>query len=279
MNIVIAGLGVIGGSFAMALKSAGYNDVFGIDTDRSTLKKAKDAGIIKEGFTEGKDILADCDLVILSIYPKQVKEFLDSNKNCFKPGAVITDTAGIKCAYFDEIMKSVPDNVDFVLGHPMAGREKRGIDFASPNVFKGANYIITPTEKNKAENIDLIENIVYEIGFGCVKRISTILHDEIIGYTSQLPHVMAVALVNSDNETQDTYSFAGNSYRELTRIANINEELWCELFFGNKNNLLKAIDNFEEQMSLIKTAIIKEDYDSLKEYFIKSTMRCEKQNI
>ncbi len=278
MKIVIAGLGVIGASFAMALKSAGYDDVFGIDTDDITLKKAKDSGIIKEGFTEGKDILAGCDLVILAIYPKKVKEFLDGNKNYFKPGAVITDTAGIKCAYFDEIMKSVPDNVDFILGHPMAGREKRGIDYASQNVFIGANYIITPTENNKAENIDLIENLVYEIGFGCVKRISTVVHDEIIGYTSQLPHVMAVALVNSGTKTLDTYSFAGNSYRELTRIANINEELWCELFFGNKHNLLKAIVNFEKQMKLIKTAIIKEDYDSLKEYLIKSTKRCEKQN-
>ncbi|MDY4077483.1 MAG: prephenate dehydrogenase [Clostridium sp.] len=278
MKIVIVGLGVIGGSFAMALNEAGYKDVFGIDTNPETIKKAEELGIIKKGSPNGEDFLKEADLVIISIYPKIVKTFVENNKNNFKDGAIITDATGIKGMFINEIIKILPENVDFVFGHPMAGREKRGIDFASSKVFKGANYIITPIERNKEENIKLIENLAYEIGFKRVRRITPEFHDEMIGFTSQLPHAMAVALINSDEEGRDTGSFIGDSYRDLTRIANINEDLWSELFLGNKENLLKAINNFELQLDLIKKAIYDDDKEALKKYFIKSTKRREKLN-
>lgn len=278
MKIVIVGLGVIGGSFAMALNEAGYKDVFGIDTNPETIKKAEELGIIKKGSPNGEDFLKEADLVIISIYPKIVKTFVENNKDNFKDGVIITDATGIKGMFINEIIKILPENVDFVFGHPMAGREKRGIDFASSNVFKGANYIITPIERNKEENIKLIENLAYEIGFKRVRRITPEFHDEMIGFTSQLPHAMAVALINSDEEGRDTGSFIGDSYRDLTRIANINEDLWSELFLGNKDNLLKAINNFELQLDLIKKAIYDDDKEALKQYFIKSTKRREKLN-
>lgn len=278
MKIVIVGLGVIGGSFAMALNEAGYKDVFGIDTNPETIKKAEELGIIKKGSPNGEDFLKEADLVIISIYPRIVKTFVENNKDNFKDGAIITDATGIKGMFINEIIKILPENVDFVFGHPMAGREKRGIDFASSKVFKGANYIITPIERNKEENIKLIENLAYEIGFKRVRRITPEFHDEMIGFTSQLPHAMAVALINSDEEGRDTGSFIGDSYRDLTRIANINEDLWSELFLGNKDNLLKAINNFELQLDLIKKAIYDDDKEALKQYFIKSTKRREKLN-
>lgn len=278
MKIVIVGLGVIGGSFAMALNEAGYKEVFGIDTNQETIKKAEELGIIKKGSPKGEEFLKEADLVIISIYPKLVKNFVESNKDNFKNGAIITDATGIKGMFINEITKILPENVDFVFGHPMAGREKRGIDFASSKVFKGANYIITPVERNKEENIKVIEDLAYEIGFKRVRRITPEFHDEMIGFTSQLPHAMAVALINSDEEGRDTGSFIGDSYRDLTRIANINEDLWSELFLGNKDNLLKAINNFELQLDLIKKAIYDNDKEALKEYFIKSTKRREKLN-
>ncbi|MBS6599500.1 MAG: prephenate dehydrogenase [Clostridium sp.] len=278
MKIVIVGLGVIGGSFAMALNEAGYKQVFGIDTNKETIKKAEELGIIKKGSPKGEEFLKEADLVIISIYPKLVENFVESNKDNFKDGAIITDATGIKGMFINEITKILPENVDFVFGHPMAGREKRGIDFASSKVFKGANYIITPIERNKEENIKVIEDLAYEIGFKRVRRITPEFHDEMIGFTSQLPHAMAVALINSDEEGRDTGSFIGDSYRDLTRIANINEDLWSELFLGNKDNLLKAINNFELQLDLIKKAIYDNDKEALKEYFIKSTKRREKLN-
>lgn len=276
MQIVVVGLGVIGGSFAMALKEAGYDDVYGIDIDKETLKKAKKLKLIKDGFTDGKEILKSTDLVIVSIYPKIVKNFIISNIDNFKSGAVITDATGIKKLFIQDIIDVLPKHVDFVFGHPMAGREKKGLDFATSDVFKGANYILTPIPTNKEENIKLIENLAYKIGFNKVRRITPEHHDEMIGFTSQLPHALAVALVNSDLQGRDTGSFIGDSYRDLTRIANINEDLWSELFLGNKENLLKCIQTFEIELDKIKNAIKEDDKESLKELFIKSTKRREK---
>ncbi|WP_459479306.1 prephenate dehydrogenase [Clostridium saccharoperbutylacetonicum] len=276
MKIVVVGLGVIGGSFTMALKEAGYNDVYGIDTNEETLVKAKKLGLIKEGFTSGEEIVKDADLIIMSLYPRLVKKFINDNKDNFKDGAVITDATGIKKMFIGHIVEILPSNIDFVFGHPMAGREKKGIDFATSEVFKGANYILTPVDRNKEENLKLIEDLAYEIGFKRVRRITPEYHDEMIGFTSQLPHALAVALVNSDVEGRDTGSFIGDSYRDLTRIANINEDLWSELFLGNKENLLMSIQNFENELDKIKYAIKDNDIESLKQLFIKSTKRREK---
>ena len=276
MKIVVVGLGVIGGSFTMALKEAGYDDVYGIDINEESLKKAKKLGLIKEGFTNGQEIVKSADFIIISLYPRLVKQFIIDNKDNFKDGAVITDATGIKKLFIEDIVKILPENIDFVFGHPMAGREKKGIDFATSQVFKGANYILTPVARNKEENLNMIEDLVYKIGFKRIKRITPEYHDEMIGFTSQLPHSLAVALVNSDVEGRDTGSFIGDSYRDLTRIANINEDLWSELFLGNKDNLLKSIEDFETELDKIKDAIKNDDKEALKEIFRKSTKRREK---
>lgn len=276
MRIVVVGLGVIGGSFTMALKEAGYDDVYGIDINEESLEKAKNLGLIKDGFTDGNGIIKSADFIIISLYPRLVKKFILDNKENFKDGAIITDATGIKKMFIDDIINILPENIDFVFGHPMAGREKKGIDFASSTVFKGANYILTPVARNKEENLKMIEDLVYKIGFKRVRRITPEYHDEMIGYTSQLPHSLAVALVNSDVEGRETGNFIGDSYRDLTRIANINEDLWSELFLGNKENLLKSIENFEIELDKIKYAIENDDKETLRELFIKSTKRREK---
>ncbi|SFD15464.1 prephenate dehydrogenase [Clostridium uliginosum] len=276
MQIVVVGLGVIGGSFTMALKEAGYDDVYGIDVNEETLVKAKNLGLIKEGFTSGEEIVKSADLIIISLYPGLVKKFINDNKNNFKDGAIITDATGIKKMFIEHIVNILPENIDFVFGHPMAGREKKGIDFATNEVFKGANYILTPVARNKEENLKTIEDLVYKLGFKRVRRITPQHHDEMIGYTSQLPHSLAVALVNSDIEGRETGSFIGDSYRDLTRIANINEDLWSELFLGNKENLLNCIESFEVELDKIKDAIKHDDKEALKTLFIKSTKRREK---
>ena len=276
MNIVIVGLGIIGGSFAMALKEAGYTEVYGIDKNIETLRKAKSLGIIKEGYEDEKEIIQDADLIVLAVYPNLVKDFIINNKEHFKDGAVITDVTGIKQLFINEITRILPQNIDFVFAHPMAGREKKGIDYATNQVFKGANFLITVTDRNKDENLDLIENLAYKMGFKNVKRICPKYHDEMIAFTSQLPHALAVALINSDIEGRNTGEFIGDSYRDLTRIANINESLWSQLFLGNKENLLKAIYNFEEELDKIKSCLENEDKENLQELFIKSSLRREK---
>lgn len=276
MKIVVVGLGVIGGSFIMALKEAGYKDVYGIDVNEESLKKAKEKELIKEGFKDGKEIIKEADLIIISLYPRLVKQFILDNKENFKDGALITDATGVKKFFIEDILNILPNNIDFIFGHPMAGREKKGIDFASSQVFKGANYILTPISRNKPENLDLVEELVYKLGFKRVKRIAPEYHDEMIGFVSQLPHAIAVGLINSDVEGRETGNFIGDSYRDLTRIANINEDLWSELFLENKDNLLNSIDNFEIELDKIKNAIRNDDTQILKELFIKSTKRREK---
>lgn len=276
MRIVIVGLGVVGGGYAMALKEAGYTEVYGIDNNIETLRKAKSLGIIREGYTDEKEIIKIADLIVLAVYPNLVKKFIINNKEDFKDGAIITDVTGIKQLFIDEITSILPKNIDFVFAHPMAGREKKGIDYATNKVFKGANFLITVTDNNKAENLELIENLAYKMGFKNVKKICPKYHDEMIAFTSQLPHALAVALINSDVEGRNTGEFIGDSYRDLTRIANINEALWSQLFLGNKENLLKAIYNFEEELDKIKNCLEHEDKETLQNLFIKSSLRREK---
>ena len=275
MKILIVGLGVIGGGYAMAVKEAGYSEVYGIDTNEETLKKAKEMKIIKEGFTREDEIISEMDLIVLAIYPNLVKDFIVKNKNKFKENAIITDVTGIKQLFINDIVEILPQNIDFVFAHPMAGRENKGIDYATNKVFQGANFLIVETKKNKEENIRQIENLAKEMGFKHIKRTNPAFHDEMIAFTSQLPHVLAVALTNSDIENRNTGEFIGDSYRDLTRIANMNEKLWSLLFLGNKKNLLEAMNNFEAEFDKIKKCIEENDEKNLQKLFIKSTIRRE----
>lgn len=276
MKIVIVGLGVIGGSYALALKERGYEDVYGIDTDPNTLRTAEKRGLIKRGFHCGKEILNQCDLVILSIYPDSVIKFLIENKPFFKAGSIITDTTGVKDAIISDIEENLRDDVEFVFGHPMAGREKKGLEYADSKVFKNANYIITPTSRTSTYASNIVENLALDIGFKRVTKIHPKEHDALIAFTSQLPHIIAVALINSDDEKFDTGKFIGDSYRELTRISNINGELWTELFLNNKENLLKSIGDFEKQLTLLKNGLIENDQNLLMNLFKESSIRREK---
>ena len=276
MKFLIVGLGVIGGGYAMALKEAGYKDVYGVDKNIETLKKAKKLGIIKEGYLNEEEIISNMDVVVLAIYPDCIKEFMQRNKNSFKENAIITDVVGIKQAFINDIVEILPDNIDFIFAHPMAGREKKGIEYATNEVFKGANFLITTTYKNKEENLEFIEDLAHKMGFKNIKIICPKYHDEMIAFTSQLPHVLAVSLINSDIEGRDTGKFIGDSYKELTRIANMNESLWSQLFLGNKENLLNVIDNFENELKKVRKCIEEENKEELEKLFVKSTKRREK---
>lgn len=278
MNITLVGLGVIGGSIGLSLRGKVYGvNVLGIDLNNETIEKAFELGIIEKGAisdtTEAEKLISDSEIIILSIYPEDIKAFIDKYKNSFKENAIIIDTSGVK----NKIVNlEIPENIDFVLVHPMAGREKKGIEFASRKVFIGANFIITKTKNNLDENIEQVKYLAQKMGFANIVETTVESHDDTIAFTSQLPHAIAVALVNSDKLTIDTGSFTGDSYKEITRIANINETLWSQLFLGNKENLLSKIEGFEEALEDIKTALKNEDEKMLKELFVSATEKRKK---
>lgn len=278
MNITIVGLGVIGGSFAMAFKEAGFEDVYAVDLNKESIEKAKNMGIIKDGSDNAKQFLEIADLVIICIYPRIIKDFMMENRNNFKDGAIVTDVAGIKGTLIKQLDDIIPDNIDFIFGHPMAGRENKGIDHATAECYKGANYLLIDTERNDDDNVLLLQAIIYKLGFKRIIRISSDFHDQIIAFTSHLPHVMAVSLINSDVEARNTEIYMGGSYRDATRVADINEDLWTELFLGNKENLLEVIDDFMAEMSRFREDLAKGDRVALNKRLKRATKRRRRLN-
>lgn len=274
-TVAIVGLGVVGGSFAKAiqLNRIPHIEVLGIDYDSQTLKQAIQEGTITEGETINETILQRADIVIFALYPEAMKAFVKKHRHEFKRGAILTDTAGVKGALIENIKEDIPEQVDFIFGHPMAGRESKGYQYATGTIFKGANYLITPTPDNKQENIESLVSLLKQLGFKRVSIVNPDEHDEMIAFTSQLCHAIAVALINSDDPHRETVRFIGDSYRDLTRIAKINEALWSELFLENKTALLEAMGNFELQFQAIKDAVSKEDVPALENLFRTSTKR------
>ena len=273
MNIAIVGLGVIGGSFAKGLKAVGYTNVYGIDVNEATLKTAVNQGMIKEGFVEPKDILQDMDIVMVSLYPNQIAPFIEQYKNSLKNGAILTDVTGVKTTIIEKVLNVLPSTVDFVFAHPMRGSEKKGIIGADHTRFIGANALITPIPTNKKASLQLIEKLYKEIGFNQVTYVSPEKHDEQIAYVSQLMHVLSVAVVNSQQASEETLTFAGNSFQELTRIADINAELWSELFLNNRTALLTSIEQFETELNAMKRTLADNDEVELKNIFKKATRK------
>ena len=273
MIITVVGLGVIGGSYVQALKGLGH-EVYGVDNDTLTLQQAKAEGYIVEGYIDGHNIVAKSDMTIICLYPSLVLDFIASHS--FKKGSLVTDVVGIKSYFLEKALTIIDESVEYVSGHPMAGREKKGYAYASKEVFKNANYIVIEHQQNKKEAIEFMCQFVSQLGFKSVKIMSPYAHDEIISFTSQLPHMIAVALMNSDDQKYDTGKYIGDSFRDLTRIANINADLWSELFLNNKDYLLASMERFEEQFDCLKHALKGNDEESLKRMFQESSLRREK---
>lgn len=271
LNFGIIGLGIMGGSIARSIRENILNDksssgkIYAFDINQASLDLAKNENIIDQGFSKDdvKNMLQLCDVVFICLYPKKTIEFLKANKENFKTGSVITDISGVKSIY-DNMEEVFPTNADFVLGHPMAGGEKEGFANSNGNYFINHNYIIIPQERNKPESIKLMENLVTAMKFSRITKTDCKTHDEKIGFTSQLCHVVASAMVESAEDPSIT-SFGGGSFEDLTRIAMINAPLWTELFLSNKVALLKHIKTFISKMQEFETLIQNEDAQQLED--------------
>ena len=272
MKIGIVGLGLIGGTYAKALKQYPYT-IVGIDIDPEVIDYALENKIIDQGTTKPEVVLGELDVVFLCLYPHNAVAFIQKHIMKFKRDAIISDVVGVKRMMIARLDMYKDDEVEFVFAHPIAGREKIGIKYSDKAIFQNANFVITPTKHNTDEALNLIETLAKQMGFKNVSRIQDYEHDDIIAYTSQLTHAIAISLVNSDNSKYDTGLFIGDSYKDLTRIAMINESLWSELFINNKDFLLRRINEFEKQLDLLKDALSTKDQEKLAELMRKSTKK------
>ena len=271
-NILIVGLGLIGGSYAKALTKKGYR-VSAITRSASTIQYALDHGIIAEGTTEiDEKIIGSADIVVFALYPKILLQWLEQHQHLLKPGAVLTDVTGVKCCVVYDIEHMLRPDVEFIAAHPMAGREVYGIENSDETIFQNANYIVTPTENSTEEAIVLCEQLGWELGFARVSRLSPEMHDDMIGFLSQLTHCIAIALMNC-NDTPGMEAYTGDSFRDLTRIARINDQMWSELFMCNRQRLLQHMEAFSQSFSALREMLEAGDVDAMREAMRKSTAR------
>ncbi len=271
-KFLIVGLGLLGGSYSMSLKESGYR-VSAITKNQEDIDFAIEKGYIDSGSTEPtKENVGDADIIVFALYPHVFTEWIDKYQHLIKPGAVLTDVTGVKgCIVYDIQSKLRPD-IEFISAHPMAGREVSGVQNSDSRIFREANYIVVPTEKNTKEAIKLCEDLGYTLHFHKIVTLTPEEHDEMIAFLSQLTHCIAVSLMCA-NENDRLAEYTGDSFRDLTRIGKINDEMWSELFLLNKKPLLKEMDAFLEVFGKLRSTIESGDRETMRSLMRKSTER------
>lgn len=271
-HFCIVGLGLLGGSYAMGLTRAGCH-VSAVDIRPEAIRFAREKGIIAEGTAgDAAPLLARADALVLGLYPHALVAWLREHQQLLRPGALVTDVCGVKGGIVEEIQSFLRPDVEFIASHPMAGREVSGVEYADCAIFAPANFILVPTEKNTPRGLAFARALAETLGFAHITQLSPAEHDKMIGYVSQLTHAIAVSLMNATDNTH-LAEYTGDSFRDLTRIAKINENLWSELFFANRENLIAEIDQFSASLAGIRQALARGDEAELKRLFVQSTAR------
>ena len=272
MNIGIIGLGLMGASFAKRLSPQKDKTIYGIDQNEQTIQTALELNIIKEGSTDPGKLIKKCKLIILALYPTMIKPWIVENQQYLESGTILMDISGVKTNIVEPVQAILREDLELISIHPMCGRESRGIDFAQADIFDNANYIIVPTNKNTPKAIEAAKQLGKDLRVKNISILSCEEHDRMIGFLSQLTHVIAVSLMNT-HDNSHLVEYTGDSFRDLTRIATINEDLWSELFLLNKDILLDEIDQFLDATKHFRDSLEKEDIDEMKRLFIQSTNR------
>ena len=271
-KILIVGLGLLGGSYAKVLKRFGFH-ISAITKEQSSIDFALRENIIDEGSTQlDERMIGQADLVIFALYPHVFVEWIEQNQTLLKSGALITDVTGVKGSIVYKIQSMLRPDVEYIAAHPMAGREVSGVENSTDKLFAGANYIVTPTQRNTPEAIQTCMELGRLLGFSNVATLSPEEHDEMIGFLSQLTHCIAITLMTC-NDKEDMEQYTGDSFRDLTRIARINDLMWSELFVANKQALLKQMNLFLDKFSELKTMLEAEDVEAMRDMMRRSTQR------
>ena len=271
-NILIVGLGLMGGSYARGLKRLGFH-VIAIDRDPEAIAWALEHGVIDRGYDHvEEDAVREADAAIFALYPAAFLKWIRDWQHLFKPGIMITDVTGVKSCVVYDIQAALRTDVEFIAAHPMAGREVSGVHNSDERIFRDANYIVVPTDKNTPEAVEWCKSLGRLLGVRHIAELSPEEHDEMIGFVSQLTHVIAVSLMTCSDNTH-LVDYTGDSFRDLTRIARINDAMWSELFLMNREPLLRQIDVFMKELSGFRDMLASEDREGMREKMRLSTRR------
>lgn len=271
-RILIVGLGLLGGSYAAALSARGYT-VTAITLSDEDIEYARSHGMIVTGASwPDPALIAEADLIVLALYPHLVAEWLRDNQAYVRPHALITDVTGVKGCVVPEVQALLREDLEFIAAHPMAGREVSGVRNSDPAIFRGANYIVTPTARNTSEAIAVCRRLGELLGFAHVSELSIEDHDRMIAFLSQLTHCIAIALMTCQTEGH-LEEYTGDSFRDLTRIARLNDEMWSELFLANREPLLAEMELFERELERLRGLLLAEDREGLRQMMRASTAR------
>ena len=271
-SILIVGLGLIGGSYARALKRLGFH-VAAIDINQESIDYALENGIIDEGYTTVEPaVVSNADAVVFGLYPTVFKEWIAQDQQFLKPGAMLTDVTGVKSCIVYDIQDMLRPDVEFIAAHPMAGKEVYGVQNSDEHIFHDANYIVVPTEKNTPEAIEWCRSLGMILGFNHIAVLSPEKHDEMIGFVSQLTHIIAVSLMECSDD-HSLVDYTGDSFRDLTRIARINDKMWSELFMMNKKELLAQMDRFISVFQDFRNMLASDDVEGMRAAMRVSTER------
>ena len=272
IDILIVGLGLIGGSYAKGFRKKGYK-VSAIDVNEQSIRFAIENGIIDKGSSKiDENLISSADLVIFALYPHVFLDWIKTNQHLFKQGAVITDVTGVKSCIVYEIQSVLRKDIQFVSAHPMAGKEVYGVENADDSIFKGANYIVVPTDTNTFNAIEMCKAVGETLGFARISSLPPKAHDEMIGFVSQLTHCIAICLMTC-SKSEHLVDYTGDSFRDLTRIARINENMWSELFMLNKEALLSQMETFMSEFNSFYELLKNDDVENMKEKMKQSTAR------
>ena len=276
-RILVVGLGLIGGSLAMALRGFEDYEVVGAARSQSTYDKAAARRVADRLTFDPAAELPVADVVVLCQDPAGIIGFLRDNRERFKPGALVWDVCGVKTAV-TAAAECLPEGVDFIGCHPMAGKEVSGIDNAEATLFRNTHFIITPGPKATKEHLDLLHRMADRCRFGDVIETTPQRHDEMIAYTSQLMHVIAVSVCDND-ELFSCVGFEGGSFRDCTRVAALDASMWTQLFTLNAPALVKVLGALEERLRQYRTAIQSGDQDALRAMLARASDRKKRINL
>ncbi len=262
MNIGVVGLGLIGGSLAKSAKKNTQHKVYGYDISKDVIKNAISEKSIDGELTEKR--LSTCDYVFIPLYPEAVIEYVEKNATVFKEGATVIDCAGVKRSVCEKcFLIAEKYNFSFVGGHPMAGTQYSGFENSKDTMFYNAPFVLTPKENEDILTLANAREIIMTLGFGRVSVMTPEKHDKLIAFTSQLAHVVSNAYVKSPSALERKGISAG-SYKDLTRVAYLNENMWTELFLENKDNLIFELDNIIGELQKYSDAMKSNDSDTLR---------------